>query len=224
MNHKVLSLFWPEKEDRPEIIEVRNRFFNWIIYPFLIFGFLSIIMAAVQTLQQGRWVFTLIYVSCYLTFVVTALPGHRIPLTVRSLVLILSLLVLSVSVLVRIGLSGIGLELLLLACAGASALLGRKTGPFLVGLGGFAILIIGGAMISGILPIRPEHMLTSLSPLAWGISLMVFCMVGAGLVMLPQMFFTRLKASLVLLEEHAEKLERSNTSMKQTLEAYENAV
>ena len=44
------------------------------------------------------------------------------------------------------GSSGIGLELLLLACAGSSALLGRKTGLFFVSLGGLAMVIIGSTV------------------------------------------------------------------------------
>jgi len=66
-------------------------------------------------------------------------------------------------------------------------------------------------------------MLTSLSPLAWGTSLMVFAMAGLGLVILPQMFLTRLKESLVLLEEHAERLEQSNDSLKETIKKREEA-
>ena len=221
MSDKPLSFFWWGKEKRPEIIEVRHRFFNRIIYPFLILGFFATIMGSLQTYQQGRWVFSILYAGSYLIFALTALPGRRIPLVIRSLALILALFALSVFVLMRIGLSGIGLELLLLACAVSSALLGRKTGLALVSIGILTMLIIGGGMVSGILPVREEHLLTSLSPLAWGTSLVVFSMVGVGLVMLPQMFLTRLKASLALLEEHAGKLERSNASMKETIKSRE---
>jgi two-component system, cell cycle sensor histidine kinase and response regulator CckA len=218
----ISSLLW-EKEDRPEIIEVRHRFFKLTVYPFLIFGFLATITGSLQTYQQGRWIFAVLYAGGYLIFAVTALAGRRIPMVMRSLALILALFALAVSALMRIGLSGIGLELLLLACAVSSALMGRKAGLILVSIGAFAMLIIGGGMVSGILPIRAEHMLTSLSPLAWGTSLMVFSMVGVGLVTIPQMFFTRLKESLSLLEGHTGALEQSNVSMKETINAREEA-
>jgi ACR3 family arsenite efflux pump ArsB len=78
MSNKSLSFFEFEKEDRPEIIEVRHRFFNWIIYPFLIFGFLSAVLGSLQTYQQGMWVFSIFYAGCYMIFVLTVLAGRRI--------------------------------------------------------------------------------------------------------------------------------------------------
>jgi PAS domain S-box-containing protein len=223
MKNKYRSFFRLYDQDRSEVIEVRHKIFNWVIYPSLIFGLLAAIMGGVQAYQQGLWFFSLIYSGCFLIFALTAFSGRHIPLPIRSISMVLALFVISVAVLFRIGLSGVGLELLLLACAVSSALLGRKAGLFLVGIGAFSMVIIAWAMVSGHIPIREEHMLTSLSPLAWGTSLMVFAMAGLGLVILPQMFLTRLKESLVLLEEHAERLEQSNDSLKETIKKREEA-
>lgn len=223
MHSKYLSFLRLYKKDRPEIIEVRHNIFNWLIYPLLAFGLVASIMGSVQAYQQGLWLFSIIYSGCFLIFVLAALPGRHIPLPIRSTTVVLALFVLSVAVLLRIGLSGVGLELLLLACAVSSALLGRKAGLFLVSVGAFCMLIIAWGMVSGNIPIREEHMLTSLSPLAWGTSLMVFAMAGLGVVTLPQMFLTRLKESLVLLEEHAKRLEQSNDSLKETIKKREEA-
>ncbi len=223
MKNKYRSFFRLYDQDRSEVIEVRHKIFNWVIYPSLIFGLLAAIMGGVQAYQQGLWFFSLIYSGCFLIFALTAFSGRHIPLPIRSISMVLALFVISVAVLFRIGLSGVGLELLLLACAVSSALLGRKAGLFLVGIGAFSMVIIAWAMVSGNIPIREEHMLTSLSPLAWGTSLMVFAMAGLGLVILPQMFLTRLKESLVLLEEHAERLEQSNDSLKETIKKREEA-
>jgi PAS domain S-box-containing protein len=223
MKNKYRSFFRLYDQDRSEVIEVRHKIFNWVIYPSLIFGLLAAIMGSVQAYQQGLWFFSLIYSSCFLIFALTAFSGRHIPLPIRSISMVLALFVISVAVLFRIGLSGVGLELLLLACAVSSVLLGRKAGLFLVGIGAFSMVIIAWAMVSGNIPIREEHMLTSLSPLAWGTSLMVFAMAGLGLVILPQMFLTRLKESLVLLEEHAERLEQSNDSLKETIKKREEA-
>ena len=82
--------------------------------------------------------------------------------------------------------------------------------------------IIGWGMISGILPVQEKNMLTSLSVQAWGTSLIVFVMIGVALIAIPQMFLTRLKESLTLLDKHAESLERSNASLKETIKARED--
>ncbi|MCF8118858.1 MAG: PAS domain S-box protein [Deltaproteobacteria bacterium] len=223
MNAKSFFGSWWTHKERPEIIEVRHWFFDQILYPFLAFGLIAAVMGSAQAYQQGRWVYTLLYSGTYLLFVATALPRSRIPLVIRSLGLVLTLFVISVSVLARIGLSGIGLELLLLACGISSALLGRKVGLMVVGMGGMAMVFIGAAMVGGLLPIHEEDMLTSLSPLAWATSLTVFSMAGVGLVILPQMFLTRLKGSLTLLETRAQDLEQANRSLTETITAREEA-
>lgn len=223
MKKKCHSFFRLHNQDRPEVIEVRHTIFNWVIYPIFVFGLLATIMGSVQAYQQGLWFFSILYSGCFLIFVLTALPNWHLPLVIRSIAMVLALLVFSVAILMRIGLSGVGLELLLLACAVSSALLGKKAGLLLVSVGAFSMVIIGWGMVSGSIPIREEHMLTSLSSLAWATSLMVFTMVGLGLVTLPQMFLTRLKESLVLLEEHAEKLKQSNDSLKETIKKREEA-
>lgn len=213
------SFFQGEGGERTEINEVRQRLFDQVRYPFLILGLFAAVMGSLQSCQQGQWGFAIVYSGSYLIFVATAFAGKRIPLAARSLALILALFAVAVSILLRIGLSGIGLEMLLLACAVASALLGKRIGLSLVGIGAVAVVLIGAGMVAGMLPVRQAHMLTSLSALAWATSLVVFCMVGVGLVILPQMFLTRLKGSLETLEEHTHRLERSNASLKETIHA-----
>lgn len=215
--------FLDEKEKRPEIREARTLFFNKILYPFLVFGLLSTAMGSYQALQQGQWVFSSLYMGSYLIFAITVLPFSRASLFIRSMAMILALVIISVSVLLRIGLSGIGLELLILSCSAASALLGRKFGLGLVGFGGLAALIIGGCMVSGLLEVRETNLLTSLSPLAWGTSVFVFCMVGLGVVIIPQLFLDRLNDSLNLLEERTLHLEESNQALTTEIEARQRA-
>ena len=223
MSDKILSVLWGEKDERSEIIEVRKHAYNWIVKPVIIFGFFLTALACLQAYRQGQTVFSAIFAGCYIILAGTVLPGYRVSISTRSMSLVLLLFVLSVSGLIRIGLSGLGQELLLLSCATSSALLGRRIGLFFIGISVLAIFLIGGGMVFGILPVRQELLLTSLSPLAWGTSLVAFPLFAIGLVAIPQMFHLRLKESLVLLEEHAEKLERSNASMKETIKAREEA-
>ena len=223
MMDKLLSLLWREKEERSEIVEVRKHAYDWIVKPVIIFGFLLTVLACLQAYRQGQTVFSAIYAVCYLILAATFLPGYRVSLSTRFISLVLLLFVLSISGLIRIGLSGLGQELLLFCCATSSALLGRRIGLFFVGISVLAMIFIGGGMVFGILPVRQELLLTSLSPLAWGTSLVAFPLFAIGLVAIPQMFRVRLKESLVLLEEHAKKLECSNASMKETIKAREEA-
>ncbi|MBU2548184.1 MAG: hypothetical protein KKB20_07245 [Proteobacteria bacterium] len=223
MRDRLNAFFKWDRDERPEIIEARQRFFNQVLYPFLLFGLFAVIMGCLQASKHGQWGFAVLYAGSYFLFLLTARPGASYSLFFRSLSLIFALVVISILILIRIGLSGVGLELLILACAFSSAMLGKRAGFFLVGISVLAAAIIGVGMVTGLVPIRPERMLTSLSPLAWGTTLFALTMVCVGVVMIPQMFLKHLIGSLTLLEGHAAELERSNTSLMETIKARENA-
>ena len=213
----------PNDQDRPEIADVRYQIFSWSIYPFLLFGLISIILGSLQAYRQGQLFFSVLYIVTYLIFFLVTLSRKRLNLKFRSVALILFLTVLAISVLVRVGLSGIGLELLLFICTLASIMFGRRVGYIMVGFGALAMVIVAWAMISGALNVNADNLLTSFSPIAWATSLAVFCVVGLGLVFIPQTFLARLEESLALVEERSEKLERSNQLMAETLAAREEA-
>lgn len=211
------------EQERPEIAGVRYRIFRWTIYPFLIFGLISLVLGSLQAYRQGQVYFSIIYIASYLIFFLMTIAGQRIDLKFRSVALVVFLSIIALSVLVRIGLSGVGLVLMLLACELASIMLGRRVGFFLVGLGCGVMLIVAWAMISGALHVNTEALLTSFSPIAWATALVVFSVVGLGLVIIPHLFLSQLEASLVLIEERSEKLERSNHLMVETIAAREQA-
>ena len=223
MKDRLYSFFKWDRDERPEIIEVRQRFYSQAVYPFIVFGLFAVVMGCLQASEDGQWGFAVLYAGSYLIFLFSARPGASYSLVFRSASLIFAIVVISFLVLVRIGLSGVGLELLVLAFALSSAMLGKKAGFILLGTGVLFSTIIGVGMVAGFIPVRMENMATSLSPLAWGTTLVVLAMVGVGLVMIPQMFLKRLVGSLTLLEERAAELERYNIYLKHNIEAREKA-
>lgn len=213
----MFSSRFSEPDHRPEIEEVRLRIFDWILVPVLLLGFVATFFGSLQAFQQKQWTFSVLYCVCYFAFAGVSIVGRSSPLVIRSLFLVLTLFVISVAILIRVGLSGIGLELLLFCCAVSSVFLGRRSGLMVAAAGVLAMVAVSVSMISGFIPFHERQLLTSLSPLAWATATVAFSMVSVALVMLPQMFLSRLKASLRQLEENTELLQQSNREMKRVI-------
>ena len=219
MRDRLFSFLKVGGGERPEIIEVRQRFFDQVFYPFLIFGLFAVVLGCLNALKDGQWGYVILYGGSYFVFLLTAHPRAGYSLAIRSAGLIFALFVIAVLALIRIGLSGVGLELIIMACALSAAILGKRVGFLLVAAGVLAATIVGVGMVSGFIPVRPEPMMTSISILAWGTSLVVVTMVCLGVVMIPQMFLSSLTGSLTLLEEKAAELSKSEAFLRGFLRA-----
>ncbi len=202
----------------PEILSVRRRFFDRILYPFLLLGLLAAVMGALKAGGDGQWGFALLYATGFLVFAVAGL-NRRISLEARALALVLTVLLVAVSALLRVGLSASGPLLMLLACTATSFLLGRRA-AFLVMLFCItALSTIGSLMVARIWQVPPQNLMTSFSGMQWSIMVVVFAMAAFGLVTLPRMFEQRLAQSLVQVRERAEELEAANLALSSEIEA-----
>ena len=192
MRDRLFALLKVGGDERPEIVEVRQRFFDQVFYPFLVLGFFAVVLGCLNALKDRQWVYAILYGGSYAAFLLTAHPRAGYSLVMRSAGLIFALFVIAVLALIRIGLSGVGLELIIMACALSSAILGKRAGFILVAAGVVAATIIGAGMVAGFIPVHLEPMMTSVSVLAWATSLVVATMVCLGVVMIPQMFLSSL--------------------------------
>ncbi|MBN2254638.1 MAG: PAS domain S-box protein, partial [Deltaproteobacteria bacterium] len=208
---------------RREILEVRKRIIAVLKWPVLTLGLIAAILGALQTYQQGRFFFTVIYLGIYGSVFTVFVLDRRTSFSVRAWVLVAGLYLYSVAVLMRIGLSGIGLEIMILACILSAVFWGVRTGLVVIGISTVVIASVAACMVSGILPIHSEHMLNSLSPLAWATAGIYFTLMTVGLVFIPQMFLNRLNDSLSLLEEKSRNLEESNLILHKEVKAREEA-
>ena len=209
----------PETGRRPEILEVREKLFRRIIVPILALGLPAVAIGSYQAYEQGRWPFALVYWTVYLLMLVLTLLHRRLPFALTAFALVSSLYLISLAVLMRLGLSGVGIELQMGLCVVAGALLGRKAGVFSIALSTVTIACVATAMVTGILPVRVEGMLTSISPLAWMTALAVFTLITIAMVMIPRMFHSRLEESLSLLEENARKQQEYTERLKSEITA-----
>ena len=210
-------------KEREELLEVRKSLLERIRLPFMVFGAIAALLGGTQAPLQGRWFFAVIYTTMFAAVLATIIWRRRLSFTTQALVMVGALFIVGGAVTYRIGLSGIGLEILIAASVLASVYLGTRFG-LLVALAGLAAVVsIACGMVYGWVPINETHMLTSKSPLAWATAAVVFSMISAGLVVVPQMFMNRLVKSLEQVEERQENLETANQRLREEVKAREEA-
>jgi PAS domain S-box-containing protein len=185
--------------------------------PILGLGFVTTVLGAILSYQQGRWFFSILYLGLYSLLLLSTILRNHFSFSVRTSLLLIAIFFISVIMLLRLGLSGIGMQGMIAACVLAAVLVGIRTGLFTLGLCLVVAVLIAVGMVSGRLPIYPEQMLTSLSSVQWLIALLVFSMTTLGLIVIPQMMVARLKESLVLLEKRTLRLKRANEVLRRQI-------
>jgi len=218
---KYLSFLFRGKPDRHEILAVRRAILDKLLHVFSLMGLLAVVIGAVQTFLQGRWIFSALYVAIYLLFLAATFGSRRIPYRARGMVLLLSLFLISLVALFRIGMSGVGPLLLVGVCFMATVFFGLRGGILAIFFSLASIVTVGMGMTTGIIEIHPEHMMTSVSVMAWSTLLFVFFMVVFVTVFAPEMLQRSIEASLDLLEEHKHKLEINNEHLRDEIKERE---
>jgi len=190
-----------KQEQWPVVAEVRQQLLDQVMAPVVGLGFLAGLLGAVQSYQQGRWIFSLLYLCLFACLFLAMALRQRLPLALRKLILLGILYTFALAVLVRVWLSGAGVPILLVFTVFSAVLAGFHVGWIALAVGCLTMAIIGWGMVSGWLSIYPEQMLTSRSDLAWATSIVVFWASAIGLVLVPHGFLVRLRESSVLLSD-----------------------
>ncbi len=217
------NTFRLQEQEHQEISSVRQTILNQLLCVFSLIGLPTVVIGATQVCLQGRWPFAIIYVFIYLLFLAATFGSRHLPYTARSLVLVASIYLIALAILVRIGLSGVGTLLLLAVCFMASIFFGLRGGMLAIFAGLVSIGSVAVGMITGLIPIVPEHMLTSASAMAWITFAGVFFMVASITVVAPEMLRKRIEKSVFLLEENKDHLEISNDRLLQEIEERKKA-
>jgi len=212
LRNLVLSLARQEKW--PVLIEVRQQLLDQVMAPVVGLGFVAGLLGAIQSYLQGRWFFSLVYISLFVLLFWAMALRRRLPLLLRQFILLGILYAFSLAVLLRVGLSGVGVPILLVFTVFSAVLAGLRAGLIALATGCLTMAVIGSGMVTGWLPIYPEQMLTSRSALAWVTSLVVFWAGAIGLVLVSHGLLVRLRDSSALLEKHSVKLGRVNAVLK----------
>ncbi|MEW6665629.1 MAG: ATP-binding protein [Thermodesulfobacteriota bacterium] len=209
-----LVLFVGSAWESPEVLEIRKHVMDRAMLPMLILAFPSCLSGMTQSLQQGRWILSVIYGLFYSLALVSTWSRTHLSFPIRRTVLLGTLFILSTTSLMRNGIAGGGLQGMTLVFLLGAVLGGMRLGLFILA-GGFATATaIGLGMVSGNISVHPETMMRSYSPLAWASALTLFGITALGLALIPHVLVTRLKRSLALVEQHRKRLKRSNEILR----------
>ncbi|RJR35499.1 MAG: PAS domain S-box protein [Desulfobacteraceae bacterium] len=221
-NVTVAALFRREKTERQEIEEVRKEILGNLLYVLSLLGLPAAVLGAVQAYRQGRWIFAAVYILVYLVFVLSAFSSRRLPYFFRAVIVLLCLFSLAVAILARIGMAGAGLPLMITVCFLAAVFFGFRIGA-LMGLVCLAVIsTVAVGMTSGLIPVYPEHMLTSLSGRQWVTIMIVFFMIVSITIIAPEMFIRRIRHSVEDLEEQKRRTDEANERSRRAIEILDN--
>ncbi|MFO7986002.1 MAG: PAS domain S-box protein [Desulfatiglandaceae bacterium] len=147
-----------------------------------------------------------------------AFGSRRFSYKTRAIVLVSCLYLIALAVLIRIGLSGVGPLVLVGVCFLCAVLFGLRGGMATIFFSLASMGLVGAGMTTGFVEIRPDHMLTSISPMAWITFLCVFFMITSVIVIAPEVFRRGIEHSFDLIEEHRLKLEINNQRLLNEIE------
>lgn len=206
------------RPEREEISAVRQTILYRLLYLFSIVGLPAASIGAYQTFLQGRWVFSVLYLGLYLIFLMAAFGARLFSYETRAVVLVSCLYLIALGVLIRIGLSGVGVLILMGVCFLCAVLFGLRWGIAAICLCIASMGVVGAGMVTGFIRIYPDHMMTSISPMAWITFLCVFFMITCVTVIAPEMFRKRIERSVDVIEEQKARLEINNRRLLKEIE------
>lgn len=210
-----LSIFCSGERERQEIVEVRKAILNKVLYLFSLLGLPAVVIGAAQAFQQGRPLFSVIYFVLYVLFLLGVFVTRRLSYRIRALIPVLSLFVFALAILLRIGMSGVGFQLMIGMCFLVALLFGVRAGVLAVLVSLLSMGVVATGMKTGFIKIYPEQMLTSHSPQAWIIALIVFFTIMIFMLFVSRVFTRRIEESLDLLEENKRELEAANEHLRE---------
>ncbi len=220
---KHIGFFFRADSDRPEVEEVRTKILNRLLYIFLLIGLPAACMGVIQSYMQGRWIFSLIYASIYIAFLMGTFASRRLHFKIRALILVAPLFLFAFAILLRIGMSGVGLQLMLGACFIAALLYGMRAGLLVMLTSLACIIYVAFGMTIGFIEIYPDQMLTSRSSLAWITGLFVFFIMVSITIIAPELLRQRVEESMDLLQVQKNNVEAVNNQLQQEIQAHRKA-
>jgi PAS domain S-box-containing protein len=214
----IKQLISTEKKYRNELKEIRNQILNRFIYICAIIGFFAILVGSREAYIQGMWHFSLAYILIYLIMLVSLAFPEKIPYRIRALVPLIVMYAISVIVMFRVGLSGVGMELLIVVCFITAILFGFKIGIYSILFSIITIALVCAAIVSGLIEIKPEAMMNSITINAWVTTGFAFSVVVAVLLMAPILLQDRLYALIENEKINTKRLEESREKYRHLVE------
>ena len=210
----LLGKMIPSRDRFQGIQEVREDIFTGILWIAVSLGFIAVVAASMEVAEQGRRQVIVVYLAAYLPMVTCFLLRHRLDYWVRVRVFLACFYLLGAFTLWDAGLSGAGILLLVTCCVLSTVLLGIKAGLMAVLMGFCAMVVVGVAVVRGVIVFDLERLTDFIRPVAWIVAGCVFAVIGSIMVLSLGILNSWLQHALEESRDKSRALERANAGLK----------
>lgn len=200
-----------------KIAAIRKILFETVLTVFCVLGFIAVIMGGVEVYLQGRWEIVFFYIGAYLPAPICFLLREKIPYKYLTNIVLLDIYILSVLILGGVGLSGAGIPLLITFCVLTTTFQGITRGLAAILMSVVAILLIGTAMNTGLIPIDIVAMTNSTRMEAWFMASVLLLLIGSIMVVCLGVLQDSLQKTIKNLQENALELKASNQQLERAM-------
>ncbi len=196
------------------IASIRKILFESVLSVFCVLGFIAVIMGGVEVYLQGRWEIVFLYIGAYLPALICFLLREKIPYNYLTLIVLLDIYILSVVILGGVGLSGGGIPLLIIFCVLTTIFQGIGRGLISILMSVVAILLIGLAMNTGLIPIDIVTMTNSTRIEAWFMASVMLLLIASIMVVCLGVLQDSLQKTIQSIQKNTLELQDSNQQLE----------
>ncbi len=200
---------------------IRKILFETVLAVLCVLGFMAVIMGGVEVYLQGRWEIVFFYIGAYLPALICFFLREKIPYNTLTNIVLLDIYILSVLILGGVGLSGAGIPLLIAFCVLTTTFQGIGRGLISILMSVVAIVLIGSAMNTGLIPIDIVSMTNSTRMEAWFMASVVLLLIGSIIVVCLGVLQESLQKTIKSIQENALELQASNQQLETALKRQE---
>jgi len=205
------------------IAAIRKILFETVLAVFCVLGFIAVLMGGVEVYLQGRWEIVFFYIGAYLPAPICFFLREKIPYNYLTNIVFLDIYILSVLILGGVGLSGAGIPLLITFCVLTTTFQGIARGLASILMSVVAILVIGTAMNTGLIPIDIVAMTNSTRMEAWFMASVVLLLIGSIMVVCLGVLQDSLQKTIKSIQENALELKASNQQLETAMKRQKKA-
>jgi signal transduction histidine kinase/PAS domain-containing protein len=199
--------------DRPEILELRRKLLDILLYFLAILGLPVWIVGLYKHLPHAHWYLATFNSLIYLTGVAVLILRNRIPVNLRALLMLLLFYGWSLLILMTYGLTGVGIYPMIAMGVFATLLFGSRMGVVALVLGSIGIALVGALVHQDIVEPLSGFMAGPNSAGDWALAVLLFLVLTGFAFFCYRVLQERLFGSLDEAERNAMQLENVNTRL-----------
>ncbi len=199
---------------RKRVAETRDKILRAITYSFSILILPTLFISIKDSIEKKFFVEAIVYTLVYVVWLIFGVfLIRKVTYQVRSTLILFIVFCLGGFILAQRGLSGGGILFLVTFCVMSTALIDLRFGMMAIVISLIAIVVIGMAMVDGLLPFDPGLVWNSTAAFSWATAGAAFFVLTICMVWTSGIFQTKLLKALSELENSQNKIISQNRAL-----------